>query len=886
MMSKTIVRGLLAAALTVGTGGTLVFDPSWAASPVSASAASVPEPATLDLLAVAALVTLAACRRRRNTRPIECAFLSCCWPRLHTRRQRAGCDGDTLKSGRAKAFFRSLPTGFASIGAGVALVLCGPSAHAVNSTWDGAYDFWSNVAHWNTPYFPNNGNGGFTYVANIGSGTVTLDTNVTLNGLNLTGGILGGSKDLTVTSFLLNGGVLDTTGAFNSTTVTLSTGELGRSLTLPAGASTLGGISVDAGYTLTNPSGGTLTAAAPGPGEVQSAGPGSFDNEGTLIKTGAVRYYLSMPYVNNGLIQARSNNLRLDGTGVNNGQADVWPGAQLEITQTTSFTPGSSITGAGTLVLLGGRTTIDGTLSVKTLRLDGSTLAGSGSLSPTNVTLNSGELARNLVLPVGGINTLEGIVIDAGYTLTNPTGGTLTGATGPGEVQPSGSGFFDNEGTLIKTGALRYYLSIPYVNNGLIEVQANNLRLDGVGVSNGRADVQAGAQLETDKATTFSPGSSITGGGTMRLVADTTTINGSLTVSTLQLDGGVLAGSGSLSPRNVILNSGHLARNLVLPVGGINTLEGIVIDAGYTLTNPTGGTLTGATGPGEVQSAGSGFFDNEGTLIKTGALRYYLSIPYVNNGLIEVQANNLRLDGNGVSNGRVDMQAGAQLEISKTTTFSPGSSITGAGSLLVVASGSVTIAGDDTHTGGTSINGGTLALNSTKALGTGPLTINGGTIANTSSAAITLANNNPQTWNANFNFGGTQDLNLGSGPVTLSGSRTVTVQAKTLTIGGNISGNFSLAKAGSGTLILSGTDTYTGATTVSGGTLLATSAYALPSGTSLTVGAGATSIFGSSLVSAPPPASGGTGAVPEPSSPALLAVAALVAFAARRRRRN
>ena len=52
-----------------------------------------------------------------------------------------------------------------------------------------------------------------------------------------------------------------------------------------------------------------------------------------------------------------------------------------------------------------------------------------------------------------------------------------------------------------------------------------------------------------------------------------------------------------------------------------------------------------------------------------------------------------------------------------------------------------------------------------------------------------------------------------------------------------------LAKLGANTLILSGTNSYTGGTTVEAGTLLATTNTATPDGTSLTVAAGGTFAF-------------------------------------------
>jgi autotransporter-associated beta strand protein len=77
----------------------------------------------------------------------------------------------------------------------------------------------------------------------------------------------------------------------------------------------------------------------------------------------------------------------------------------------------------------------------------------------------------------------------------------------------------------------------------------------------------------------------------------------------------------------------------------------------------------------------------------------------------------------------------------------------------------------------------------------------------------------------------------------------------------------------SGTLILSGSDSYTGGTTVNAGTLILASNTALPDGTSLTVGAGGAFIFDPSLAGAPVAAST-ISAVPEPGT-LLLLVAAL-----------
>jgi fibronectin-binding autotransporter adhesin len=157
----------------------------------------------------------------------------------------------------------------------------------------------------------------------------------------------------------------------------------------------------------------------------------------------------------------------------------------------------------------------------------------------------------------------------------------------------------------------------------------------------------------------------------------------------------------------------------------------------------------------------------------------------------------------------------------------------------------LTLAGNNTYAGGTTLtrgyilninNGGNSSSNS--AIGTGTLTITSSgagpsaIIDNTSGSAVTLQTNNAQAWDGDFVFADIgartvavthSDLNLGTGAVTLggaTGSRIVTVNSNTLTVGGTISGGRGLSKAGAGTLVLTNTaSTYTGITQVSAGIL-------------------------------------------------------------------
>ncbi len=157
--------------------------------------------------------------------------------------------------------------------------------------------------------------------------------------------------------------------------------------------------------------------------------------------------------------------------------------------------------------------------------------------------------------------------------------------------------------------------------------------------------------------------------------------------------------------------------------------------------------------------------------------------------------------------------------------------ISGADTLAAAGSGTLTLSGVNTYSAGTTLSLGQLDINNARAVGTGALTINGGTIDNTSGAAVAYSSNITQTWGGDFTFLGSNSLSMGTGAVTFGANRTVTVSAGTLTEGGIIGGAFSLTKAGTGTLTLSGANTFSGGTTLSAGQLNINNAKAVGSGT-------------------------------------------------------
>ena len=139
---------------------------------------------------------------------------------------------------------------------------------------------------------------------------------------------------------------------------------------------------------------------------------------------------------------------------------------------------------------------------------------------------------------------------------------------------------------------------------------------------------------------------------------------------------------------------------------------------------------------------------------------------------------------------------------------------------------------------------------------------------------------------------GTQQINSA---LALAGTTLISLTNHSqLTLAGNVSAPTSgypavvLALKGdnTGRLVLSGSNDYTGGTTVDAGTLYVTDSNALPTGTSLTVGAGGTFVFDPSVSgtpavpTSPTSASGVLAAVPEPGTLALLVAAATVAATA------
>ncbi len=127
-------------------------------------------------------------------------------------------------------------------------------------------------------------------------------------------------------------------------------------------------------------------------------------------------------------------------------------------------------------------------------------------------------------------------------------------------------------------------------------------------------------------------------------------------------------------------------------------------------------------------------------------------------------------------------------------------------SLVKIGTGTVTLSGNNSHSNGTSVLGGTISISSDNNLGSGNVTLDGGTLK--LSTALTTDN----------------ALSIGSSNGTLN------TNGSNSTVSGIISGSGQLSKSGTGTLTLSGNNTNSGGLSVSSGTISISSDNNLGSG--------------------------------------------------------
>ena len=497
----------------------------------------------------------------------------------------------------------------------------------------------------------------------------------------------------------------------------------------------------------------------------------------------------------------------------------VLSGGTLELQASTTV---ASL--AGDSSTTGGLITASGTSGTIQLNVNGSANTAFGGAITNNVgsTFNFNKQGSG-TLTLGGPNTFTGATTVSGGTLTT-LAGSLAGTSGitvNGAILAAAD--FNSGATLALNATGRATISGAGQNVGAV-TNANATDANALNFT-ATTGIITLASLSGAGKTTFGSAATVTGAISDGLVnvagaliagsitGGTNTITGAATVTTV--NGGTTTVGGVATVTT--LTTGTLNANGA--TAAVTTLNG----GNIALGSSTALTVSDGTHAGVISGA-------TGTLTKSGAGTLILSGANTFGGAITISAGKLQI-GAGSTTGSIGAGAIANsgiLEISRSDNLSFANVISGTGSLTKSAAGTLTLATANTFDGGVTIaaNGGTVIVGHNNALGTGQVTLAGNTAQLTLADGITVANAMLLT-----STGGLQARTLGlqagatsatyAGAISNLSTNTLafTVDAGgTLTVSGIISGN-GLSKTGDGTAILSGANSYTGATTVSAGTL-------------------------------------------------------------------
>ncbi len=190
------------------------------------------------------------------------------------------------------------------------------------------------------------------------------------------------------------------------------------------------------------------------------------------------------------------------------------------------------------------------------------------------------------------------------------------------------------------------------------------------------------------------------------LGTDTVTLN----TATLQL-----AGSGTVAYANPFkINGGTLINNTAN-----TTLSGSVSLSGATAIPISAGQNLGFTGA--VSGSTTINKGGAGTLQFTGNSNAYTGIINVNEGKLQVGSGTT-----GIIGGNIVVAAGTDVTFSRSDNVTYGGNIAGAGSLIKMGTGTITLGGNNAYTGGTTISAGGITVAGQSNIG-GPITMGAAT---------------------------------------------------------------------------------------------------------------------------------------------------------------
>jgi fibronectin-binding autotransporter adhesin len=685
--------------------------------------------------------------------------------------------------------------------------------------------------------------------------------------------VLGGSNSYSGLTTLTSGTLrLGNEQALrNSTFAHSGTGTLLFSSTVSANAFTFGGLassSTAATLTLSNTAGTAITLTVGG-NNASTSYAGSLAGGGSVVKIGTgmlslsgSNSYAGTMTVTGGVLSVSSSNA-LPGWGTP-GRVSVGADGTLAIgndmtlqqaidagylaatsgigfnTTTGNRTVSDAIagsrpfvkTGANTLTLTGENTyTASTTVSGGTLQVgDGGT---TGSIVD-NVTLsNSAGIAFNrsdsLTFSASVTGTGSFTKLGAG-TLTLSGSNGYTGATtvaggvldlGSANALPAAGNITFTGGTLRYSAANTTDFAARIVSSTAaigIDTAGQNVTFAGNLVAGNTAGLtkQGAGTLTLSGSNTFT--------GPITVSAGTLALNGVNVVpssaNAFVLDGGVLLRSSTTVPtltnafqvgtaggelRNGTANSWTLSGAISGTGGLVLSSAGGELVIGNVSSSYTGGTRIFANTSVAVQAdaaLGSGTISFEGGSIRTtsgGARILANAVSFAGDATFSTSSRDLTFNGAGTLLGATRLIAVSSTTALATYNGSIGDGGAGLG-FTKAGVGTLILGGSNTYSGTTTLDAGTLRLNNADALaGGGDVSFTGGTLQ--------YSGSNTGDYSARIRSSSAAiRIDTNSQAVTWSGAVDST----------NVGG---LAKSGSGTLVLAAANTYSGTTTVSGGTL-------------------------------------------------------------------
>jgi autotransporter-associated beta strand protein len=478
-----------------------------------------------------------------------------------------------------------------------------------------------------------------------------------------------------------------------------------------------------------------------------------------------------------------------------------------------------------------------------TLRLNGATVNGVSDVVIRNnssqlFTIQNTQAAGNQTMAVALNDATNNIInIDGagGVTISSIIGGSGMNLTRAG----AGAGILTLSGANTFTGTFT-------ASTGTTNLSVNNALGGATAIS-----VASGATLQTSVTTltdVINNAAAVTLNGTIDLTGGTETVaslagtnaaaslkigfsgasTGSFTVGDTNNTSfaGVISGSRLVAGGTVFTKQGTGLLTLV----GTNTYSDVtaITAGGITLTNNAGLGATGANNGTTVSSGAALNLDGTGGALSIGAELLTLNgagvtaspvgalqniagsnswagaITLGSASTITSTAGILTLTG-GITNGGtlLTFDGAGNIQISTTK-------ITGSGGLTKNGAGTLTLSIANDYTGLTTITNGTLAEGVTDAIGTGAVTVNG------SSAIFDLgASHNDSVGTVTLDGGGAIN---GGGTSTLTS--TGSFELKSGTVSAILAGSgIAVNKTTAGTVMLSGANTYSGGTNLSGGTI-------------------------------------------------------------------